>query len=402
MAYRNNYDDLLRDIQSSGQVWSDFDLQIAKEDPDAGRSIFTQKQKYANAQTDAERQAANSAAEMLRAQYGGYTAGGDGSGFMKIPSAYKTDKEPNYAPEYTQYTSKYTDQIDSLLEGILNRDKFSYDPASDPSYQAYSEMYRNLGNQARQQAMGDAAAMTGGQLNSYALVAGQQAQDRYNAQMSDAIPQLQQLAYQMYLGDLDQQRADLSTVMGLDDMEYGRHQDAYDRQFQQWQANYGVDRDIVSDYRYEEETNYDRALDRAALLAQVGDFSGYYALGLNDSQIAELNAANRTALAGSDMSNDVQGELDPDGLFLAAYASGMPSNFIASNYKDYGFEKSTGLQDEFETWRARFAWTDDRHLNMLQFAAAKAKKEEPYTNYDSYEDYLQDYAKYLVEEGGEA
>lgn len=291
MAYYNDYDKLLQDIQNSGQVWSDYDLQLAKADPDAGRSIFTQKQNWANATTDQQRAAANAAAESIRAQFGGYIGGGDGSGFTKLATGYKSDKTPNYAPSYTEYTSKYADQIQSVLNGILNREDFSYNPASDPSYQAYSEKYRNLGNQARKQAMGDAAAMTGGQLNSYALVAGQQAQDTYNAQMSDAIPALKQLAWQMYVGDLDQQRADLSALQGLDQMEYGRHQDTYQNQFNQWQANYNVDRDLVADSRYEEETQYDRLMDRAAMLAQIGDYSGYAALGLNPDQIAALNAA---------------------------------------------------------------------------------------------------------------
>lgn len=40
-----------------------------------------------------------------------------------------------------------------------------------------------------------------------------------------------------------------------------------------------------------QETAFDRLMDKAALLASIGDFSGYKALGLTDEQIAALNGA---------------------------------------------------------------------------------------------------------------
>ncbi len=41
---------------------------------------------------------------------------------------------------------------------------------------------------------------------------------------------------------------------------------------------------------------------------------------------------------------------DYEGLYKAALASGNPSNYIAQYYADYGFTKSTGLEDGYETW----------------------------------------------------
>ena len=208
MAYQNNYDDLLRRIHGSGQSWSDYDLNLARENPDAGMSIFSAKDSFSKAQTDEDRLAANRSAEQIRQRYGGYSAGKDGSGFTL------TDK---YAPPAQEYTSPYGGAIDDLLDEIMGREPFSYSPGADPSYQAYSEKYRNLGRQAREDTMGSAAAMTGGQLSSYALTAGQQAQNTYNAQLSDAIPQLQQLAYDMFLVELERRRTELSSVVGVAD-----------------------------------------------------------------------------------------------------------------------------------------------------------------------------------------
>lgn len=368
MAYYNDYDKLLRDIQSSGQSWSDFDLQLANDDPDAGRSIFTQKMNYANAQTDAQRAAANAAAETIRAQFGSYVGGGDGSGFTKISSGYKSDKTPNYAPAYTEYTSKYADQIDTLMNNLLGRKDFSYSPAADPSFQALSERYRNLGNQSRKEVLGDAAAMTGGMPNSFAIAAAQQAQDGYNAQLTDAIPALQQLAYEMYLGDLDQDRADLSALMGLDDMAYGRHMDSYNAQMNKWQADYGVDRDIIGDYRTEDKDQYDRMMDRAAMLAKIGDYSGYAALGLNSDQIAALNAAAVKTGGGG------KGDEDPDDNDIRYV--GEKGNMITIYGDRNGVVSKDRAADLLESERAVAVYDEKSGAYKLMWKDGVYKKEQ--------------------------
>ena len=123
------------------------------------------------------------------------------------------------------YKSQYEDQMYELVNQLLEREDFSYNPAADPSYQAYSEKYRNAGNQAMQNALGSAAAMNGGQLSSYALTSAQQAQNNYAAQMSDMIPQLQQLAYGRYQDEGADMRQNLATLMSRDDQAYNRYMD---------------------------------------------------------------------------------------------------------------------------------------------------------------------------------
>lgn len=320
---RNSFDDLMDQIKSSGQNWSPWDLQIAQENPDAGMSIFTQKQRYANATTDAERRAANAAAEAIRSQYGRYLGGSAGDEYtvlpgMKKPPAYKPPEpqqvKPDYAPSYTEYVSQYSQQIQSTLDKLLNREKFSYDPAKDVNYQAIAEGNRRTASKARQNAMGDAAAMTGGQINSAALAAGMLAENDANARTSDAIPALMQAAYGMYMGDLNQDRADLNALIGLDEIGYGRHKDTYNANFGKWQADHGVDREILEDQRLAEQQAYDRWRDQVAdtryenkddfdkmwrsaqLLAAAGDFSGFAALGFNPTQIEKMELAARKPL----------------------------------------------------------------------------------------------------------
>lgn len=388
MARKNDYDELMRDILASGQNWSDYDLDLARENPDAGRSIFTQKGAFASAQTDGEKLAANRAAEQIRQKYGGYSGGKDGSGFTL------SDK---YAPPVENYASSYGGAIDDLLEEIMGREPFQYSPGADPSYQAYSEKYRNLGRQAREDALGSAAAMTGGQLSSYAMTAGQQAQNAYNAQLSDAIPQLQQLAYDMYLGELGQKRSDLSALQGLDETQYGRFRDRRGDKLTNYQLNYQVGRDDLSDARYEDETkynreqdaldrqykqdadSYNRAMDRWQVLGYL-DEEGARALGIpagtqTSDYRFKLAAAARASSGGGGGSSGGGKSQDYDGLYAAAYASPNPQNFISSNYKKYGFTSASGLADGFKNWRNGEADNGQRlYTNDFDTLVTYAKK----------------------------
>ena len=109
--FQNNYDDLLKDMQANNIQFSDYDLELAKNNPDAGRSLYTQKLAYGQATTDEERQKANDEANRIRQQYGGYTAGGEGTGYTLSQT---------YAPPASEYVSQYQDDIDSWTEKLTN------------------------------------------------------------------------------------------------------------------------------------------------------------------------------------------------------------------------------------------------------------------------------------------
>lgn len=242
MAGKYKSDEVFKLFQDSGYALSDADRRLTEGNADAGMSLFTAKDQWAKAKTAEEKAAANAAAELIRRREGGYTGGKDGSGYML---------DYTYAPKQG---SPYTDLMESAVSGVLERDPFSYNAASDPSYQAYSEKYRNLGRNAMQNTLGSAAAMTGGLPSSYAMTAAQQANDTYNAQMSDVIPTLEQAAYQKYVNEISQSRNDVSMLAGLDEAWYGRELSKYDR-------DHTADREIVSDKRYEDETKYSREQD---------------------------------------------------------------------------------------------------------------------------------------------
>lgn len=193
------------------------------------------------------------------------------------------------------YESSYSSQIDDMLNKILNREAFSYNAEEDPLFQQYREQYNREGQRAMNDTLASVASGAGG-MNSYAVTAASQANDSWNAQLMDRIPELYEMAYQMYLDDIEGQVRDLGLLQGMDDTQYNRYRDTMadwrdDRDFAygayrddmgdyQWQQNfdYNAGRDSVSDGRYESETAYDRAMSflnagvmpDASVLAQAG------------------------------------------------------------------------------------------------------------------------------------
>ena len=297
--------------------------------------------------------AAHAGAEALRAKYN-YSGGADGSEYnpwgdnrwhsntaATRPNRTESMEEFTYESAPT-YTSKYQDQIDELLGEILNRPAFEYDPETDPRYAAYRKEYAREGDRATADTMAQYASMTGGMPSTAATAAAQQAGNYYAAQMADKIPELYALAYSMYQDEGDNMRLNMDMLTALEqgdynkylnllnqyntdrNFAYGVYSDNWNRNYQldrddisdsrydmEW--NYGVNRDQIEDERYEDETawnreqytdetEYARALERAQTLAQAGDFSGYKALGYSDSEIASLQNAYNRALAAQTLS----------------------------------------------------------------------------------------------------
>lgn len=238
--------------------------------------------------------------------YGGGSSSGSGSsvGGSYGGGAYGGDFSYGDAPEYL---SRWDDALTALAGQLMSRPAFSYDYTQDPLYQQYREVYTREGDRAMRDTLGQVSARTGGLASSYAASAASQANNYYMAQLSDVIPQLEQLAYQRYLGQGEALMDQLQAVQALEAGDYARYQDALgqwntDRAFayNAWSDardfSYAAGRDQLSDQRYAQELAYQQArdgygegLDRAALLASVGDYSGYAGLwGLSDEQTQAL------------------------------------------------------------------------------------------------------------------
>lgn len=353
-------------------------------------------------------QAAHDAAEAIRSRYN-YSGGVDGSEYNPFGQYQSSTKRPSRVEsmdEFTYesaptYTSKYQDQIDELLGDILNRPDFSYDPETDPRYQAFRKEYQREGQRATADTMGQYAAMTGGMPSTAATMAAQQAGDYYAAQMADRIPELYQLAYSMYQDEGDNMRLNMDMLTALEQGDYnkylnllnqynndrsfayGLYSDNWNRNYQldrdeisdqrydmEW--NYGVDRDQISDTRYEDETawnrqqyedetEYARALERAQTLAQAGDFSGYAALGYSESEIANLQNAYNRAMAAQAMSRSSGSSGRSSGSRGSSGSSGSSSKAQPSG-SAYERMYQAGIRNQMDA----YAWAIDNGYSSTE------------------------------------
>lgn len=131
-------------------------------------------------------------------------------------------KESEKAPEYS---SKYKQKIDSLLDSIENREAFSYDFMSDPLYRSYRDRYISDGRRAMKEAAANAAALTGGYSNSYAASASSEAMGRYMTELSGLIPSLYEAALKRYDSEGQALLDRLGIYRGLEGDDYSRYRD---------------------------------------------------------------------------------------------------------------------------------------------------------------------------------
>ncbi len=177
---------------------------------------------------------------------------------QEAQNQYKEEFE--FDEEKPTYESQYDPAIQALLEKILNRGDFSYDALNDPLYQQYSAQYQREGDRAMRNTLAEAAASAGG-MNSYAITAAQQANDYYASQMADKVPELYQLAYQMYLQDKESMVQDLGLLQGMDNTQYNRYRDTMQDYYNDKNFAYGFYKDAITQGNWEKQFGYNQMVD---------------------------------------------------------------------------------------------------------------------------------------------
>lgn len=203
----------------------------------------------------------------------------------EMPGDYEPSEwVSNYRDKLTQiendrpdpFQSQYAGYISDVLDSILNEQEFSYtgqDLMNDDLYKMYSDQYKRNARLAMQDTMGNAMAATGGYGSTYAQAVGQQAYDNQMAGLNDIAMELADRAYDRYLNDRSNRYNQMNTLVGLDEMDYGRYRDTVG----DWQ----LDRDYYAD-RYDSEY----ARDYGQYRDQVADAEAErnYLLGLYDTE----------------------------------------------------------------------------------------------------------------------
>lgn len=209
------------------------------------------------------------------------------------------------------WSDPYRAERDSAISQLQSRKPFSYDPEIDPAYQQYKEQYTREGKRAMDDTLAKVSARTGGLASSYATSAAGQANNYYMQQLADKVPELRQLAYQMYQDEGDRLRADAQMYGSLSandaniwqgttlqpfqsDRDYALDVDntLYDRGVTERQMGLQqAEFDRQGDWHREEREDvaYERQKESASLKAESGDFSGYQSLyALTDEQTQAL------------------------------------------------------------------------------------------------------------------
>lgn len=310
---------------------------------------YTEAYNKAYAEGDkAGQQAAHDAAERIRAKYD-YSGGVDGSEYIKLgtgASPAKADTSWLDKLGESSYNYDQSGQISAKLDALLNRTPFSYDAASDPLYQQYRKQYTREADRSAEDVLGKTAVMTGGMPSTAAVAASQQASDYQMSQMTDKIPELQQLAYSMYQDKLSGDRADLNTLIGLEDNNYNRWLTDRNYLYQLARDQVGDQQtaDALAYQKQQDKLNYDYQKERDAIEDARYDAEWQYKL---------QQAAQAVAQSGTKRSGNVTtgpSEADYEGLFEAAYQSGYPKSYIANNYKKFGLTSSSGAYGDYENW----------------------------------------------------
>ena len=146
-----------------------------------------------------------------------------------IDAENKVKEWENGAP--SAYESKYSQQIESILNDILNREKFEYNLNADPLYHQYRELYTENGKKAMMDTVADASALTGGYSNSYAINAGSEAYHEYLNNLNSVALDLRDRAYETYKDEGEKLFDDISILRSLDGDDYKKYLDELNRYY---------------------------------------------------------------------------------------------------------------------------------------------------------------------------
>ncbi len=123
------------------------------------------------------------------------------------------------------YASEYTKRIDEMVNQVLSREDFSYDPESDPMYQKMKDEKTYLGKRAMNDAMGAASSLSGGYVNSFAQTAGEHAYQDYMAQLAGDMSDMYKLALSAYDAETSRMESELKALTDAEEKAYERYVD---------------------------------------------------------------------------------------------------------------------------------------------------------------------------------
>ena len=303
------YDGFINAASNAGLLgeFSQADLDTAKKYPEFGYSILGLKQDIHKATTPEAKLLANEAANQLRSSYGGYTGGKYGADYIsdgKIPNQIDSvlDQINNFGSfsfdqDAPVYNNQYAEQQQALLDAIINLPDFSWSKEEDPQWSSYKKSYLREGDRATANALGQAAAASGGRPSTAAVTAATQAGDYYATQLNDIIPTLYQQAYDRYLNEYNMSLQDLNAVNNQEQLDYAKYLDQLgqyntDRNFayNQYLSDFDILQNQLASLQGQDATDYGRWMDKVGLYREDQQLQREEALAQQQMAQAQVDA----------------------------------------------------------------------------------------------------------------
>ncbi|MBQ5671157.1 MAG: hypothetical protein IIV43_02225 [Oscillospiraceae bacterium] len=194
-----------------------------------------------------------------------------------------------------QYDAPYAQSLQDLYRQITERPKFTYDPDGDALYQSYKQAYAQQGRLAMEDAMGQAAGLTGGYATSYGQAVGQQQYDAYLQKLGEVYPELYSMAYGRYLdeGAALQQQYDM--MFAQSEADYERYLDRLALEDLAYNREMAAEKDAYN----KQQKAYDRLVDMMTTMGYVPTAEELAAAGMSEQhKEAYLNYFNSMLAAG--------------------------------------------------------------------------------------------------------
>lgn len=124
------------------------------------------------------------------------------------------------ASEWTNRKDPWFRTAEQAAQALTDRTAFSYDPEADPLWREARDQTLLLGRRSMEDAMGKAAALSGGYASSYAQSVGARSLDAGLAKLNERLPDYYDRARAAYDRENGRLKDVVSTALGLYDKNY--------------------------------------------------------------------------------------------------------------------------------------------------------------------------------------
>lgn len=155
------------------------------------------------------------------------------------------------------YDAKDGAAADSIARELSLTKPFSYNPETDAAYAARKKIYTENAENAMNDTMAKASALTGGYVNSFAQSAAQREYDRVMSEFESVIPELYNAAYERYRDGIEDRFDLLKSYRDSDNDKYSRYADSVKAWQDARDFYYNIIRDDIEDQQSADKLELD-------------------------------------------------------------------------------------------------------------------------------------------------